>query len=172
MIKLKKIIFLLSFYSSSFAFAKGSLEIDVVLSPAGSYQAKTAEVSGTAHRTADGVVAEDITADLSTLKTGIGLRDKHTKEHLLVSKHPKAKLIKATGKDGKGEATILVMGKKQKVQGTYKIEGETLKAEFPMTLSELNIKDVRYMGIGVKDTVTIHVSVPLEAKRSTASKKK
>ncbi len=171
---LRFLLLALSLSFSTQAFASGSLEIDVTLSPAGSYKAKTSAVEGKAHKTADGVAAENITADLSTLKTGIGLRDKHTKEHLLASKYPKAKLISASGKNGKGEATIEVRGKKQKVKGTYTIDGDKLKAEFPMNLPDLDIKDVRYMGVGVKDTVVVHVTVPLEAegKRATASKKK
>lgn len=170
--KFKKIILLLSLSSPTLVFAGGNLEIDVALSPAGSYTAKTTNVTGHAYKTADGVAAEDIVVDLSTIQTGIGLRDKHTKDRLAVSKYPKATLVKATGKNGKGEGLIMVRGKKQKVQGTYKIEGEMLKADFPMSLSDLDIKDVRYMGVGVKDTVTIHISVPVSAKRDTASKKK
>ncbi len=162
---LKKIILLLSFSSPVMVLAEGSLEIDVNLSPAGSYKAKTTNVEGSAQKTDAGVSAEGIIVDLDTLKTGIGLRDKHTKDRLLTSKYPKAKLVKATGKDGKGEGLIEVRGKKQKVQGTYKVEGETLKAEFPMKLSDLDIKDVRYMGVGVKDTVVVHVTVPLNKKK-------
>lgn len=149
-----------------FAFAENKVEIDVSLSPAGSYKATTSEVKGVAYKTADGVAAEDITVDFRNLKTGIGLRDKHTRDRLAVDKYPNAKLVKAIGKNGKGEAQIAVRGKKIKVKGTYKIENEMLVAEFPIVISTLDIKDVRYMGVGVKDTVTIHVTVPLEAKRT------
>jgi hypothetical protein len=170
--KFLNLILLLSLSTPGYAFSAGTLEIDVLLSPAGSYKAKTSEVEGSAYKTADGIAAENITADLSTLKTGIGLRDKHTRDRLDADKNPKAKLIKAIGKNGKGEAIIMVRGKKQKVEGTYTIEGDHVKADFPMKLSDLDIKDVRYMGVGVKDTVTVHVSVPLSAQRSAASKKK
>lgn len=159
----------------STSFAAG-VDIDVTLSPAGSYKATTKKVSGTAYKTADGgVAAEGITVDLRTITTGIGLRDKHTKEHLLVQKHPEAKLVKATGKDGKGTAEIEIRGKKITVAGTYKVDGNNLKAEFPVQLSSLDINDVRYMGVGVKDTVTVHVDVPLAAapaKRAGAAAKK
>src|SRR5262245_1631040 len=122
--------------SGSMAFA-ANVEIDVTLSPAGSYKAVTKNVSGTAYKTSDGgVAAENVMIDLRTITTGVGLRDKHTKEHLLVSKHPQAKLVKASGKEGKGTATIEVRGKKINVSGTYKIEGKNLKAEFPVNMSE------------------------------------
>ncbi len=162
-----KVFFLLLLLSTpNFAFAENKVEIDVSLSPAGSYKATTTEVKGVAYRTADGVAAENIEVDFRNLKTGINLRDKHTRDRLAVDKYPQAKLVKAIGKSGKGEAQISVRGKKIKVKGTYKIENENLTAEFPIEISTLDIKDVRYMGVGVKDTVTIHVTVPLEGKRS------
>ncbi|MCB0412244.1 MAG: YceI family protein, partial [Bdellovibrionales bacterium] len=99
--------------------------------------------------------------DLRSLSTGIELRDKHLKERLLVSKHPVAKLLMGKGKGGKGTAEIELMGQKKKVAGTYKIEGNNLVSEFKMKLSDLKIEDVRYMGIGVKDEVTVHVTVPV-----------
>jgi hypothetical protein len=154
------------------AFAS-SLQIDVTLTPAGSFKAQTKKVTGTVHRTADGIEAEDVTIDLKTLDTGIALRDKHTKDYLLVSKHPQAKLIKASGKDGKGTATIEIRGKKTEVAGTYKIEGKKVKVEFPMKLSDIEITGVRYMGVGVKDEVKVHLELPLaDAKRTAASVKK
>ncbi len=138
--------------------------IAVTLSPAGSYKAETPSVKGTALKHKDGsVTAKEIIVDLSTLKTGIGLRDKHTKERLKADKFPTAKLLEAKGKDGKGEATIEVMGKQKKVSGTYKIEGNSLVSEFPMSLAELDIKDVRYMGVGVKDQIVVTIVVPAKA---------
>ncbi len=150
-----------------------NLQIDIGLSPAGSFKAETKKVSGTAHRTADGIEAENVVIDMKSLTTGITLRDKHTKEHLRVEKFPQAKLIKASGKDGKGTATLEVSGKKTEVTGTYVVEGNTLKAEFPMKLTDLDIKGVRYMAVGVKDEVKVRIELPLsEAKRATASAKK
>lgn len=150
-----------------------SVQIDIGLSPAGSFKAETQKVSGSAHRTADGIEAENVVIDMKSLSTGIALRDKHTKEHLRVEKFPQAKLIKATGKDGKGKATLDVSGKQTEVTGTYVIEGNVLKAEFPMKLTDLDIKGVRYMAVGVKDEVKVRIELPLsEAKRATASTKK
>lgn len=154
------------------AFAN-NLQIDVALSPAGSYKAETKKITGSARRTADGIEAEGVTIDLKSITTGIALRDKHTKEHLMVDKYPQAKLVKATGKDGKGKATIELRGKTVEVSGTYKIDGKMVKAEFPMKLSDLDITGVRYMAVGVKDEVKVHIELPLtEATRGTAAVKK
>lgn len=137
------------------------VEIDVKLSPAGSYKAKTEKVKGVAYKTADGIEASGVTVDLNSLKTGIELRDKHTKERLMSNKYPQAKLIKASGKDGKGTATLEIKGKKIEVTGSYKIVGNELQAQFPVQLPALEINDVKYMGVGVKDEVVVNINLPL-----------
>lgn len=149
------------------------VKVDVGLSPAGNFQAETGRVTGFAYKTKNGVRAENVKIDLRSLKTGLPLRDKHTKEHLVTNKYPQAKLIKAIGKGGKGEALIEIKGKKKKVKGTYSIEGKTLKARFPVKLADFGIKNIRYMGMGVKDEVTINVDLPLQAEpRQPASQRK
>ena len=147
----------------------GAVAVDVTLSPAGSFKAETESVQGFAYKTATGIAAENVIIDMKTLKTGVSLRDKHTKEHLLVEKFPQAKLVKAVGKDGKGEAIVEIMGKKQRVKGTYTVVGNTMKAQFPIKLSDVDIKGIRYMGIGVKDDVVINVDLPIQAARGTAN---
>ncbi|MGZ3722044.1 MAG: YceI family protein [Bdellovibrionales bacterium] len=162
------IILLLLLVTSRIAFA-GAVAVDVNLSPAGSFKAETEQVQGFAYKTPTGIAAENVIIDMKSLKTGVSLRDKHTKEHLLVEKFPQAKLLKAIGKDGKGEALVEIMGHKQKVKGTYTIVGNNLKAQFPVHLPDVDIKGVRYMGIGVKDEVMINVTLPIQAARATAS---
>lgn len=141
--------------------AAGEVAVDVTLSPAGSFKAETKKVTGTASKTADGVVAENIIIDATTLVTGVSLRDDHLKKRLLTQKFPQIKLVKAIGKNGKGKGKIDIMGKSKTVEGTYTVDGGKLNAQFKMKLSDLAISDVSYMGIGVKDEVTVHVSVPI-----------
>ena len=144
-----------------------SVDVDVTLSPAGQFSAKTNKVSGKAFKVnkngKEYVQAKNIIIDVNSLSTGISLRDKHLKERLLSDKHPTAKLLKATGTGGKGIALLEIKGKKIKVSGKYTISGEKLKASFPLKLEDLDITDVRYMGVGVKDTVTVNVVVPVIA---------
>ena len=91
----------------------------------------------------------------------------------MVEKFPQAKLIKAVGKNGTGKALIEVKGMKQEVSGTYKINGHHVEASFPMKLKGLDITDVRYMGVGVKDEVIVSIDIPLKAAvRKAASTKK
>lgn len=151
----------------------GEVAVDVTLSPAGSFKAETKKVSGKAHKTADGVVAENVVIDATSLKTGVSLRDSHLKKRLVTEKFPKIKLVKAIGKNGQGKGIIEIMGSKKNVEGTYTIENNQLNAKFKMKLSDLKITDVNYMGIGVKDEVTVNVVLPITdaPARATASKK-
>ncbi len=158
---MKKIIFITMLFLSSSVFAQ-SLEIDVRLSPAGSFKAVTKKVKGAAKVTGGQATADEVLVDLRALSTGIGLRDKHLKDRLLVDKHPIAKLVKAQGQGGKGTATLEIKGQKQEVKGTYEVKGKNLHAEFKMKMSDLGINDVRYMGIGAKDEVTVSVVLPLK----------
>lgn len=164
----KPIVFLLVLLSCSLtSWGQGAIDIDVSLSPAGSFSAESTAVSGFALvKEKSGkqyVLAKDVTVDINSLKTGVSLRDKHLKQRLLVEKFPKAKLLKAKGVDGKGVALLEIKGKKLKVNGTYKVEDNIVKASFPINLPDLEIEDVRYMGVGVKDQVTVNIDVPVKS---------
>jgi polyisoprenoid-binding protein YceI len=158
---MKNLIFLFVLFFAGSVFAQ-SLEIDVRLSPAGSFKAETKKVKGAAKVNGSSASASDILVDLRSLSTGISLRDKHLKERLGVDKHPIAKLIKAQGQGGKGSATIQIKGMSKDVSGTYEVKGSNLHAQFKMNMSDLGINDVRYMGVGAKDEVTVTVVVPVK----------
>ncbi len=166
-------IYFLAFASMLFcqiSFANPGVEIDIKLSPAGSFKAKTTKIKGLAKQSDGAVVSNQVIIDLRTLKTGIELRDNHLKKRLLVDKHPIAKLLSAKGKNGKGEAMISIMGKEHKISGTYKTKGKFLVSEFKMSLSTLGIDDVNYMGVGVKDEVLVKVTVPVVEVDKTAQR--
>ena len=138
---------------------------DVELTPAGSFKAKTGEVKGEATMTGDTITADNIVVNLKGLKTGISLRDKHaTEKYLEVGKFPEAVLTKATGKNGKGSGKLKIRGIEKNVEGTYKVADSELIAEFQIKLSEYGITGIKYMGVGVTDAVTLHVTVPLKKK--------
>jgi polyisoprenoid-binding protein YceI len=141
------------------AFAQEAV-VDVTLRPAGAFKGTSKEVKGTAVQKGDTVEAQNIIVSLKNIQTGIGLRDQHTKKHLEVEKFPEAVLVSAKGKDGKGEGLIRIRGIEKKIAGTYQIEGNQLKADFPIKFSDFGISGVKYMGVGVDDNGMIHVSVP------------
>ncbi len=147
------------------------IEVLVNLSPAGSFKVETSRIKGAAISNSPDVLAKGITVDMRTLKTGNTLRDKHTKERLQVDKYPTAKLVMAKGKDGKGSAVISLMGQERSVEGDYKIiDNRWLVAKFKMSLQELEITNVRYMGVGAKDEITVQVTVPLRSATKSSTK--
>ena len=92
----------------------------------------------------------------------MGLRDKHTQEHLQTDKFPEAILVKGEGENGKGTGTIRIHGIEKSVEGTYKVAGNTITATFPIKLSDFGIDKIKYMGVGVKDDAVINVTVPAQ----------
>ena len=136
--------------------------VDIKLSPAGNFSAKTSAVSGFAKKVGNKVTAENIIVDLKTLKTGIGLRDEHTLKYLDVQKFPQAILVKAAGENGQGTGIIKIKGIEKPIKGTFKLSGSELVAQFPIKLSDFKIEGIRYMGVGVKDQALIKVQVPVK----------
>lgn len=169
---MQKIGWIVLFLFSSVALAEPGLVLDVVLTPTGSFKAKTNQVIGSATVVGDTISAENITIRLKNIKTGLALRDKHmTEKYLEVGKFPEATLISATGKGGKGKGKIKLRGIEKEVEGTYKINGEELDAEFPVKVSDFGITGVKYMGVGVNDKVTVHITVPVKKAASAPAAK-
>lgn len=154
--------FALLFSTLVWAETAPQVTVDVVLNPTGDFTITPSKVTGFATKVDGGIAADNVVVELKGLQTKVGLRDKHVKEKLMVTKYPEAKLIKATGKNGKGEATVEIKGVKHEVKGTYKITGNTLKAQFKVHLPDVGIKDVNYMGVGVEEDVTVNVTLPIK----------
>ena len=117
-----------------------SVVVDVILNPMGDFKAKTSDVKGFATMKGDEVSAENIVVNLKSLKTGVELRDKHTQKYLETPKFPEAVLVSATGKGGKGKGKIKIRGVEKDIEGTYKVEGKLLKADFKLTFVILILK--------------------------------
>lgn len=159
--KLGSLILSLSLVAST-AFASEAV-VDVTLNPMGSFKGKTSDVKGVVIKKGDAFEAQNIVVNLKSLKTGVELRDKHTQKYLKTEQFPEAVLISATGKGGKGTGKIKIKGVEKDIAGTYKVEGSNIKAEFPLTLSDFDISDINYMGVGVEDEVKLVVVLPIKA---------
>lgn len=151
----------LLFFATNLALAASAV-VDVGLTPAGSFKGKTNDVKGFAIVKGDEVSAQNVVVNLKSLKTGIELRDKHTLKHLEITKYPTAVLVMGKGKGGKGVGKIRIRGIEKQIQGTYKVEGNELNAEFKLNLPDFKITGIKYMGVGVDDQVTLNVSVPVK----------
>jgi len=159
---MQQLIIISLFLLSSVVYA-ASVNIDVKVTPKGDFVAKTSEVTGFATQSGDTFKAENIVVKVKNFKTGMPLRDKHmTEKYLEVEKHPEVVLISAAGQGGKGKGRIKVKGIEKDIEGTYKVEGNELTAEFPLKMSDFNITGVKYMGVGAHDDMKVHVTVPIK----------
>lgn len=119
-----------------------------------------------------------ITAPLTDLKTGIGLRDKHLRGYLETDKHPKATLSVDKGKlklpDDKktvrGSATgdFTMHGVTKPVKFTYKAK-RTGSDYHVQGLTDIDIRDFKvevpcYLGVCVKPDIKIKVKFKLRDK--------
>ena len=147
-IQITLITFITILFSANFAGAE-NIVFTIQLSPAGKFVAKTNDVQGFATKKESGYIAENIIVDLKNLKTGIQLRDQHTLDKLEAKKFPQIKLIKAEVNDGKGS-------------GTIEINNNKLTAEFELKMSDFEIKGIKYMGVGAKDTVKVKAIIPVK----------
>lgn len=171
MVYMKKLFLLFVFLLSGVVAFAQDAEVAIKLSPAGSFKVKSKDVRGFAtqvHGSHDGVEAKNIVVGLKNIETGISLRDQHTKKHLEVEKYPEAVLVSANGSGGKGHGVIRIKGIENKIEGTYKIEGSNLVAQFNLKLSDFKISGIKYMGVGVVDDAGVTITVPLK-KSATAS---
>jgi polyisoprenoid-binding protein YceI len=156
--------FSLLFLSLTFSFAQaGEVKIHVKLSPAGSFTAESSavEVKGETKKAGAQLSAKSIELDLNSLKTGIGLRDRHMKEkYFETEKFPKAILSQASGKDGKFTGSLTVHGVTQPISGTYELSGGKFVGKFGTKISAYNISKPKYMGVGADDDVEVEVTLP------------
>jgi len=152
-------------FCMNFTFAaSGYVKIDVNLSPAGSFSAKSKKIKGNAFFKDKKIQATDVEVNTEEFETGIELRDEHFKKRLQSKKYPTAKMTDIEGSNGKGQGTLHLMGKKTKIKFKYKVSKKKnmAKAKFKLNIKEYGIKDVSYMGVGVEDSVSVLVVLPIK----------
>lgn len=148
--------------TSTMAFAaKKGVTISVELTPAGSFEI-TGKVKGKVTKKGDTYVAKKLTFSIPKLKTGLDLRDKHTKDYMSNKGKHKTIVVAAKGKGGKGVGTIKVRGKKKKFKFTYEEKGKKLHAKFALNIKDFGITGVSYMGVGVDDKVEVTAVVGIK----------
>ena len=168
---MKSVILILLSLSAQVAFSQ-AVVVDVSLNPVGVFKATTDSIQGAVQERKGEFYGENILVDLKSLKTGVALRDEHTQKYLKTAEFPQAVLVKAKGKGGKGIAKIKIKGIEKTVRGTYVIvgDGKVLQASFPLKLSDFEISDINYMGVGVEEEVKITVQVPITLGSKPVSK--
>ena len=162
----------------SWRLEKGEAKILVPLKPGGAFAASTTALSGTL--TLEGAkparLVGDVSMDLTTIDTGIALRNQHLKENYLeVAKgewYNKAVLSDIQLADVSGETfdgttpftgTMLLHGVKHQVAGTAEIHSEgtsrRVRAEFPLVLTEWSVSPPEYLGVGVGSRLLVKITL-------------
>jgi polyisoprenoid-binding protein YceI len=155
----------------------GEVVVRCPLTVGGSFDAKTTALSG--HVAADpsqpGQLTGALTVDLTTLDSGIGLRNTHMREKYLetgrgdgfnravlddirLAVPDVATFAGATTFTG----TLLLHGTRKLVRGDARLtrSGSAVRVEatFPVELPEFGVPKPRYLGVGVKDQVQVRVT--------------
>ena len=163
---------------TSWLIGQSDVSVKCAMTVGGSFDARTTSVSGTLTGNAARPSALDghVAVDLRTLDTGIALRNDHLREkYLEVGKgagYDQAVLsdvvlqgLNADAPAGKGSFTgsLMLHGVKKTVTGPVEVRqagtGWRVRASFPLNLPDYNIDKPRYLGVGVKDTVQVSVTV-------------
>ena len=170
--------------------ASGQVRAVCRLSPGGSFDARSGALEGAVTRGREpGRLDGELTLDLRTLRTGIGLRDSHLRDYLEVEQSVNEEAVLSEIQvDGIGpegfttgtyqfHARLRLHGREQRVAGTVQIRASGSRvhaqAEFPIRLSDFAIERPAYLGIGVKDDLTVHVgldALPVDAQTVSAGR--
>ena len=171
----------------SWRLEKGDVKILVPLKPGGAFAATTTALTGTL--TLEGAkparLVGEASMDLTTIDTGIALRNQHLRENYLdVAKGDgfnKAvlsdiQLAEASGETFDGTTpftgTMLLHGVKKPVAGTVEIHSEgtsrRVRAEFPLVLTDWGVTPPEYLGVGVGSRLLVKVTLTAIPGKPTA----
>lgn len=156
---------------------RGDVRVRCPLTIGGSFEAKTQMITGSvrAASASNEALTGEIAVDLAGLDTGISLRNQHLRDNYLeVARGPDFARAVLTGvrlaglspsaPDGKGTFTgsLRLHGVERMVSGQAEIRrsgaGIRVRASFPVSLENFAIAEPRYLGVGVKDEVSVQVS--------------
>jgi len=162
--------------ASAWTVRSGDVRVRCPLTIGGSFDARTKAIEGTLRVTApDAPLDGTISVDLGTLDTGIALRNQHLRDNYLeVDRGPEfaravMSAVRLSGMDlgspqGRGtfEAMLSLHGVTRAVRGQVEIrragQGLRIQASFPVALKDYGIAEPRYLGVGVRDEVSVQVT--------------
>lgn len=159
---------------ASWRVAGGEVRVLCPLTVGGSFAATTTALKGAVAADASGRLRGTLEVDLTTLDTGIGLRNTHLRDtYLEVDRGPDfaRAVLSAIALDGadprtlEGEtafnAIFRVHGVERPVSGVAELtrtqDGIGVVARFPVALPDHAIQAPRYLGVGVRDQVRVEV---------------
>jgi polyisoprenoid-binding protein YceI len=156
--------------SNALQVKEGEVSIVCPLTVGGSFEAKTDAVDGeVALASPAEPMKGELIVDLQKLETGIGLRDRHMKDNYLQvekgEQFAEARLqdIRVEKLEGKTtfKGLLTLHGERKEVTGTAELKpngaGYRVDATFKVRLSEFQIPDPTYLGVGMKDELQVRV---------------
>jgi polyisoprenoid-binding protein YceI len=164
--------------ASTWQVTRADVRVVCPLNVGGSFEVRTSSLAGAVSvpDAPGSALGGDLTVPLTTLDTGIGLRNDHLRnEYLEVGRgdgFDRAVLsdIRLGDVDPhtfqgrtKFTATLALHGQKRPVSGDAEVRRDAAStrvlASFPVTLEEYGIAKPQYLGVGVKSEVQIKVSL-------------
>ena len=162
--------------SPSWRLSGADVRITVPVKPGGAFEAKTTSLSGTltVGTSRPLLLKGDISVDLASIDTGIGLRNQHLREKYLEISRGRGfdqavlseiRLDQADGEGFQGKTgfagKLLLHGVSRDVAGTAEIHREgpvtRVEATFPLTLTDFGIEPPEYLGVGVANKLLVKV---------------
>jgi polyisoprenoid-binding protein YceI len=162
----------------AYRIVRGEVRVLCPLTVGGSFETVTTSLSGTLGIVAlrPAVLKGDLTVDLSSLDTGIALRNAHLRDKYLevgkggefataVLSDVRLDKVEAPTFHGQTPFTgmLLLHGTRKPVSGQADIrfEGSDVRvaASFPVRIDDYGIAPPRYLGVGVKSEVQVKVSL-------------
>jgi polyisoprenoid-binding protein YceI len=162
---------------SSWQVARGEVRVLCPLTVGGSFEAKTSALAGSLTLSAPRPAAfsGQLSVDLRSLDTGIGLRNEHLRDKYL-------EVGKGSGFEQAVLSDIRLGGDADTVQGRTSFSGQLLlhgttrpvkgqadirrdgggvrvEASFPLTLADYGIPKPQYLGVGVRNEVQVKVAL-------------
>ncbi|PYR91661.1 MAG: hypothetical protein DMF84_16140 [Acidobacteria bacterium] len=159
----------------------GDVTVVCPMTIGGSFEAKTTALSGSVTPASGGTMKGALIVDLINLDTGISLRNRHLRNNYLeVQKGPEfaaAKLenIRVEKLSGKTtfKGTMTLHGQHHDVSGTADVQQDgkayRVQATFPLQISAFQIPEPTYLGVGVKDEITVQVNLVAAPAAATAT---
>ena len=172
--------------SAQWTVRAGEVRVLCPLTVGGSFEAKTTTLSGVVSPGAspDDQWTGELVVDLNALDTGIDLRTRHMRdEYLETGRGPEFARAVLTGVHldgippdtlgGKGgfAGRLRLHGVERPVRGQVELRRAgrlvRVRASFPVVLADFGIAKPRYLGVGVKDEVTVRVAFEAESAENT-----
>jgi polyisoprenoid-binding protein YceI len=155
--------------------ADADVRVTCPLTVGGRFEARTTAITGSLAAGANQSLTGELSVDLSTLDTGISLRNRHMRENYLeVDKgegyaHAVLSDVAIEGGDpaafaGKTKftGTLLLHGTRKPISGEARVQRNgsniSVDATFPVTLADFGIAKPQYLGVGVRERVEVHVT--------------